>query len=404
MPRSHPFAARPAILLAAAIVAAPAADAAVTIADESVRLETGVRIQTRATRADAEGATGGDWNLQTGTPGRNDPVDFSIRRSRLTAKGAYGSWTFNLTLQGDDFDRQNVGSPGVQVRYAWVDRRFELADQVSTSVHFGLDKPFFNQADFVSSSALLFPTNQVNQEKGLRNRSVGVGLRLAGPTFLIGADVQNVGGRPAGAVDPDEDEGYWTSARAEIGAVPEWFTAKRAESYVGKGGHAAVLGLEWGSERDRFLTATSQRTITSYGADFLFWYDSVTFIADWDRLSTTVDDFVAADPRRVRGDILSAQVGYAFTLGGREAVEPALRFARYDLDRDSGTAENFTAAPPAVGAASVEHGQSGTELEVGINWYLDGHGNKLQLAWTRWRPENGDARADIFRLQHQLSF
>lgn len=389
-------------ILACAGLAVPQADAAVSISDDTVKLEFGVRIQNRVSRYDGESTTGADYNVQTGLVGKNDPFDFMIRRSRFTAKGSYGpNWKFNLTLQGDEFDRQNVGSPAVQVRYAWVERHFKLGDENTFIAHFGLDKPFFNAADFVSSSVTLFPTNMVNVEKGLTNRSVGLGLRLVGPMYQLGADIQNVGGRTAGAVNVDESEGYWTSARGEVSFSKEWFTAKRAESYLGKEGHAAVLGLEYGTERNRFTGANQLRTRSGFGADFLFWWDSITFIADWDRITTKTDNILVADLADVKGDILTAQIGYAIPIGEGEAIEPALRFSKYDTNKDiDNVAENWAVAAGGF----VEHGQSGTEFDVGVNYYMNGHGNKFQLSYTRWSPEEGDAGANIIRLQHQLNF
>lgn len=389
-------------ILACAGMAGPQADAAVSIQDDTVKLEFGVRLQTRLSRYDGESTTGADYNVQTGQVGKNDPFDFMVRRSRLYAKGSYGAyWKFQFALQGDEFDRQNVGSPAVQVRYAWVERILRLGDSDSAIVHFGLDKPFFNPADFVSSSALLLPTNMVNVEKGLANRSVGLGLRWLGPMYQVGADIQNVGGRQAGAVNVDESEGFWYSARIEGSFAKEWYTARRQESYVGKEGNAFILGVEYGTERDRFTTANTQRTRNGIGVDALLWIDAITAIIDWDRLTTKTDDLIAADPADVEGDILTVQIGYAFPLDDGQAIEPAVRFSRYDTNQDvDNVAENWA---PAAGGF-VEHGSSGREFDVGLNWYFNGHGNKLQLAYTNWSPEEGDASASIIRVQHQLNF
>ncbi|MBA2481963.1 MAG: hypothetical protein H0V44_14955 [Planctomycetes bacterium] len=392
-------------LIACAGMCVPAANAAVSLSDDTLKLEFGVRLQTRASMERGDDSAGNEFNIERGVRGKNDPVNFMMRRTRLYAKGTYQeNWKFQFAIQGDDIERQ-ANSGAASVRYAWVERQLKMGESLTHVIHFGLDKPFFNDADIISSSAMLMPTKRATEAHILKNRSVGLGYRLWHPMFALGADIQNVGGRvqpTANNVADNESEGFFYSARGEFSFSPEWFVAKRAESYCGKEGHAAVLGLEYGTERDRFTAINAQRTTSAYGGDILFWWNSITAIADlkWQKAETTTLPAGTVAPE-VKAQVFTAQIGYAIPLEGGMAIEPAFRYAKIDTDTSTAAKDapqNFSTA------AFAEHGQSGSEFEVGLNLYMNGHGNKLSLQYSNWKANDGDARASIFRLQHQLNF
>ncbi len=391
----------------------PAAHA-VSISDDVVKLGVGVRLQTRAQIADADAIDGSEFNVQNAALGKNDPVDFSIRRARLMFAGSYGAnWKFNATLAADGVDRSGTASASrtAVLRYGWVERAFKMDGDMAHLVKFGLDKPFFNAADVMSSSRMLFATKAAT-DSFLNPRGVGLSYKFAHPMFIIGADLQNSPtARPAtsfGATDSASiDEGYFYSVRAEFTPLfnAEWFDAKRSESYVAKEGHHLVVGLKYGVNEDVIGGATpALRTLTTqsgYGVDVLFHWNMLSFYADYLALTTEVEDVdgSAADPADVDGEIITAQVGYAFPIGGDYVLEPAVRFAIIDLNTDiDNVATNYTAS------ADAEHGLSGNEIEIALNLYLDGHNNKFTLAYQMWSAEEGDAEANVIRLQHQLNF
>ncbi|MBA3708167.1 MAG: hypothetical protein H0W83_05035 [Planctomycetes bacterium] len=388
-------------LLACAGMCVPAANAAVSVSDDTLKLEFGIRLQSRVSMERSEDATGNDFNVLHGVAGKNDPFDFEMRRCRLYLKGTYQeNWKFQLAFQSDDVDRQ-VNSGTAAVRYAWVERQFKM-DAMTHVIHFGLDKPFFNDADVLSSSARLFPTSRAS-ETLLKNRSVGLGYRFWHPQFALGADIQNVSARvqPTGAA-ADDAEGFFYSARGEFSFSPEWFVQKRQESFCGKEGHAAVLGLEYGTEKDRFSAATTHRTTIGYGGDFLFWWNSITVTldAEWNKRTDT-DLLTNIDAPELKSHVYTGQIGYAIPMEGGMAIEPAFRYAQIDTDTSTAaksTAQNYSTA------AFAEHGASGSEIEVGLNLYFNGHGNKVQVAFSNWKAADGDAKANIFRIQHQLNF
>ncbi|HYE04275.1 MAG TPA: porin [Planctomycetota bacterium] len=393
---------------------------AVSISDDVVKLGVGVRLQTRAQVADSDAANGDEFNVQNGGTGSNDPVDFSIRRARLMFTGSYGAdWKFNATLQNDNVDNTGASNANraTAIRYAWVERAFKMDGDMAHLVKVGLDKPFFNAADVMSSSRMLFPTKPATDSatpSTMRPRGVGLSYKFAHPMFIIGADIQNnVTAKPAtgffgNAEAQDIDEGLFYSARAEFTPLfdAEWFDAKRSESYVGKEGHHLMIGLKYGANDEAIGgAATVSRTLTTttgYGADVLFHWNQITFSGDYFAFNTEVE--AANTPTTVvetdvDSQVISAQVGYAFPLGGDYVLEPALRYAIIDLDTDiDNVATNYS------GVADAEHGLSGDEIEVGLNLYLDGHNNKLSLAYSMWNAEDGDADANVVRLQHQLNF
>jgi hypothetical protein len=39
-----------------------------------------------------------------------------------------------------------------------------------------------------------------------------------------------------------------------------------------------------------------------------------------------------------------------------------------------------------------------------VNWYLTGNTNKLQFSYLNWQAEAGEGDAQMFIVQHQLTF
>lgn len=401
--------------LALAGALAPMAHA-VSIKDDVMSLGIGMRLQTRAELAQADNATGDDWNVAGGANGENDTLDFSVRRFYVTLDGKYGAdWRFKGTIFTERVDTgQSNQNRGINIRYAWVERIFKHDEKWSSAVHVGLDKPYnVNEADYVSSSVMLLPYKRAAAEHFLRPRGVGVGYRLVGNILAAAVDVQNntnaardltqSGG--VGNENLDEGEGFAYSARVEFSISPDWFTTKRAESYAGAEGQHLVFGLSYGVNDGALVHGAAPAgdlmvTTTLLGADVLFHWDAITALISYHAqdVETELTGAGTAAETDIDGTIIAAQVGYAFKLDGGTVIEPAVRYQIIDLDTDNDD------EAVVYGAASAENGRSGDQIDLGVNVYFSGHSNKLQLGYQMWNAEDGDGQANVLRLQHQLNF
>ena len=403
-------------------VLAPTAHA-VSIKDDILSVTPTVRIQTRAQMNDATSTTGGDYRVSGGTAGATDePIDFSLRRARFGMAFKYGSnWKGNFTMMADNADQAaNNTNRAVNIRYAWLERGFALQDGMAAAIKFGLDKPEQNAGDKLSSSRKLLPND--NASSGYLNpRGVGVGARFNHPIFMIAADLQNNtnAAKDTTGTNATEEEGYFYGVRAEFSFAPEWFIAKRADSFLGKEGQGLNIGLSYGVNADAKLatttttltdsagllagpvttttTNTQQRevSLSSYGVDVMFWLNGISAWAEYraGSLETSRNDGVAVAD--VDSDFITVQLGYAF-LVGEEVLEPAIRYQIIDNNSDVDETVNY--------GNNAESGASGTQIDIGLNYYLSGHDNKLSLAVSLWESEEGSGDATIIRLQHQINF
>ena len=379
----------------------PAAHA-LSIKDDTVKLGVGIRLQTRATVADATGQDGNEYRVQSGTVNAvNDPIDFQIRRSRLYLKIGYGeNWKGELAFNADDIDSagSSSGSRALNVRYAWAQRIFKLEGEgMSPALAFGLMKPLGNSAAdaSMSTSRALFPTESATAVLA-SYREIGLEWTFNHPMFLLALDLfQNEAGKDSTtALSAAESEGLMFGGRVEFSFSPEWFIAKRAESYLGKEGHGVNFGISALSNQDT-VTTTSLVTTTGVGVDVMFWYNALSAFAEY-RTQTVDTELLAGGSSDVTSEAIVVQAGWAFPLENGCVVEPCVRINLIDnnTDNDSET--------PNYGSGAL--GGSGTQIDIGINYYLDGHNNKLQLAYQMWEAEEGEADASIIRLQHQLNF
>lgn len=388
---------------------------AVSIKDDVVKLGVGVRLQTRVTVADGTDTNGQEFRVQDGRPNNvNDSADFEVRRARLYLKIKYGdNWSGELAFNADKVDNEGTGSStsgnrGLLVRYAWVERQFKMGDLVH-AVHFGLDKPYNNISDVVSSSARLLPTDSAATEL-LAPRGVGIGYRLSHPIFKIAADLLNNTNttKDFSGTGAQESEGFYYGARAEFSFSPEWFIAKRAESWYGQEGTGLNVGISYGTNTDAIVddsvsaSTVGDRNITTtaYGVDVLVHFHAISAFAEY-RKQTVEDTPIGTGTTvaDVDSDVMLAQLGYAFPLEDGTVIEPVIRYQIIDENTDVNETVNY-----APDGTTAEVGNSGDQIDLGINYYLDGHGNKLMLSYQIWEAEEGNADANIIRLQHQLNF
>jgi|GEM_PF-2026910 len=383
---------------------------ALSIKDDTVKLGVAIRLQTRATLADATGQNGEEYRVQGGeASAKNDPIDLSIRRARLYLKIGYGdNWKGELAFNADQIDNGTTGTPpaataagsgtnrALQARYAWMQRTWKMEGDMSHSVAFGLMKPYNAPSDgAMSSSRTLFPTENFAASIG-SVREIGIEYMFKHPMFVVAVDLFNNESDKnfANAASADEAEGFYYGARAEFSFSPEWFIAKRAESFLGKEGKGLNVGISYAANTDEVNAADTQ-TFTSFGVDVMLWFNNISAYLEF-RNGTDETEPFAGGSSEVKEQAIVAQVGYAFPMESGSVIEPALRFQKIDEDTDDDNeASEF---------GNGELGGSGTQIDIGVNYYLDGHDNKFQAAVQLWSAEEGDADATIIYVQHQLNF
>ncbi len=397
---------------------------AVSIKDDVVSLTPGVRLQTRAQMNDATSTTGGDYRIQSGTPGAtDDAVDFMIRRARVYMNFKYGTnWKGQLAINADNVD--NVSSNGtrpINLRYAWLERGFDMGDGMSHGITFGLNKPYQNPSDAAMSSSREFLPNNNAAGTYLAPRGVGAGYRFYHPVFLIAADLQNntnTAQKDTSTTNATEEEGFYYGIRAEFSFSPDWFIKKRAESFVGKEGQGLNIGVSYGTNQDMRMadadpiTAGAQQgaqNLTAYGVDVMFWLNGLSAYAEYRTGTTEFEANAGATAADVDSEFIVLQAGYAFPVGD-EVLEPVLRYQIIDENTDADETVNYNdnnvalGANAAYGSTGNDSGGSGTQIDIGVNYYLNGHDNKLQLAVSLWESEEGSGDATIIRLQHHINF
>jgi hypothetical protein len=382
-----------------ALAAAAPTVGAMDVEDKDLKLSLILNLQARAEVSRASDAAGGDYDIATGTSGEPDTADFYLRRFRPGFKGVYQDhWKFAAILRADESDRTfNSGATAasqnrvVSVHQGYVGREFASGD-VTHYVQLGMDYAFFNHANSSNSTALM-PAQRASQAL-LPVRGTGAAYRVSAPIFRFGVDVQNNTG-DSSASNGDESEGLCYTARLELTGPGDLALKRFQETYFNQAGTGFIVGLEAGTNRDdRNAAGTSSTTITAYGVDAVFHHRGVNALAEIRRARIEVEPD-AGGGTDTDQQVMLAQLGYAFP-AGEVVLEPAIRYSRIDLDTDN----DDETAP----FGTADFGASGDQVELGVTCYFNGHGNKLQLAYTHWSAEAGDADADIVRLQHQLNF
>ena len=438
-----------------ACAAAPAAAASIT--DQDLVISIGGVLQLRAehnqaiqegdtynsfTGAQTASAADSHYDTNTGAVGKADAMDFYARRLRLIFKATYQDvWRLNVTLNGDRADQPrgaatagntttntSASTRNVGVYQAFLARDFKDGSIIHT-LQGGLDTAFFNRAGDLGPNTQTLLLNQRATTQLLNPRGFGVAYRLTSPLVRFGIDIQNNLGDD-GTDNALANDGMLYSGRVELTGPDDWAIPKWQEDFVGKPGHGWSLGLEAGYNHHDQLAAlaentyatdfdgtgtattfttgaagagqTAASTITQgtlvYGADLLFHYDNLNALAEV-RFARTAGE-VAIGPTRFTGSYNSliwlVQAGYCFPAPADTVLEPALRFTHIDIN----TRNHSETAP----FGTNDFGVSGQQYEVGLNWFINGHANKLCLALTLWQAEHGDSDATIVRLQHQFTF
>lgn len=404
----------PSLLVIAALAAAPAVHA-VSAKDDDVSLGLKLQLQVRAEKAWAKGTDGQMYNVTEATANQEpDDLDFYIRRARIGFAGTWkGEYKFAYLIRTDNQDK-NAGSSSSgtagrtpQTHVAYIERIIKQADAgLEHGLRMGLDYAFFNGASAAfSSSSFLFPTERATAGM-VGPRGVGVGYKLSHKMVTWGVDVQNNTGdgqHAAGFGSADQGEGLFYGTRVQV--IPfdsdEKGHMKTVESFLGKEGSGVLISAEYGINQNDNTSATTTVNTKAYGFEILGHYNAITALAEWRQQITNTNNSAAADDRNV-GTCYLFQIGYALPMGDA-VLEPAFRWTKLDSDADAGELANY---------GTTEYGASGYTYDVGVNYYIHGFSNKLQLAWQHWRNEESaiianeivQPKADIVRFQWALAF
>ena len=398
---------------------------ALEISDNDTKFAFTLYAQSVAAKATATNATGDAYNATEGINGRGDDADLYMRRVRTGFKGTYKGYLYQATLAADNLGRASQAiatGPSVTIWDAFLGKEFKM-DGITHRLTFGKQNTWFNTV--VSRSTVqLMPASRASAEL-MASNGVGFQYRMTAPVLSFGVDVQNNTGddynqtnsAPNNNQNPQTGtnygEGMYYTARLELTGpdADSWAIGKWQESYAGAAGKGIALGFDAGANRkdnvDRDgATAGVQGAYVDtfcYGADILLHVDGLTALAEARHQIKKTSSFAATPSDDSTGSTVQIlQAGYAFPLEGLGVLEPAARYQKIDLD----TANDNE----GLSYGWKDYGNSGKQIDLGVNLYLASHGNKLSLLYTSWKGEDSSAAngetptAKIVRLQHQLNF
>lgn len=405
---------RPVHLLPLIAAASPAW--ALSVKDDELVVGLKAQLQVRANLInDGTDTVGGSFDPIRGGTGDAEDARYVVRRAMFGLNAKYGQH-FRGVFQvrgAENTARTGTGATDpLNVWFAVVEGNVDTG-AINHALRLGLDKAF-NTESSISSTDYLFPTDRPVAAVAVV-RGVGAGYKLTGPCFALGFDHQNnsTGSKDPQAYDQNsverENGNYW-SARLEVSPGKDWWIKKRTESFLGRAGTEALLGIDVGYDDDSISDNGSATTITStdkltWGPDLLVHWEKVSLLAEvrWTRsVARAISNTTAvATETQTNGVVWNIQAGYAIPLTS-VLLEPCFRYSRIDNKRQDG--DELVNYNTATGAG--ENGQSGRQWDLGLNtyWFYKGHDLKTQIAFSRWQAEAGEGDATFLRIQQQLAF
>ncbi len=388
---------------------------AATIKEEGGSLSFKTTLQLRAYGLnDAQDVNGNAWDPLRSTPGEAEFFRFDARRVRLGIKGAYGEWQGDVVLRGDKTDRTGdaVNGRPIQLYYAKIKRTFKLDNDLKTSIRLGLDKSFNNDSSY-SSSNFVLPGDSVVGERD-EERAYGIGWMLHGSFFNFGLDLHNnstgiIDGDAHDGTGPDAQNGYFYNARFEFAPTSDLMISKKMQSFAGAAGTGVMIGINAQLDAGVISNGTpansyNQSDVLTWGPDLLIHVDGFTGGAEFRSRHTESETGVAGggvtDNPDVDGIFWDAWVAYAFPVSDI-FVEPVIRYSVIDNNSDIDATTPYNTG--SVGGG-LDNGGDGSQIDLGINLYFNGHATKLMINYQFWKAETGNADAHIFRIQQQLEF
>lgn len=383
---------------------------ALDVKDDDLKIGLKLQLQVRAEKSWAKGTDAQRYNVTEGSASTEpDDMDFYIRRARIGFAGTWkGEYKFAYLLRNDDQDKTSTArTPSTHVAY--IERLIKQEDLgIEHGIRAGLDYAWFNGSNAVfSSSSFLFPTGRASTDM-LAPRGTGVGYKLTSKMVSWGVDVQNNTGDSAlvgtqGSANQGEGLFYGTRVQVIPFDSDDKGHMKPVESFLGKEGKGVLISAEFGVNQNDNTSTTATVTTKGYGFEVLGHLDGLTALAEYRQTIATTTSSVAATQEDVNvATVYLVQAGYALPCGD-QIIEPAFRWTHLNNDADADEAVNY---------GTREYGASGNSFDLGVNYYIHGHANKLQIALQHWRSEGHSnvgsdlvqPKADIVRAQWQLSF
>jgi phosphate-selective porin OprO and OprP len=351
-------------------------------AGEDVFLAVRIRLQPRFDAGDLIGSRdGSSYDTET---------DFYLRRVRLEMTGSLvKNLRYNLTFNGDRTDQAGRNN-NARIHYAYLD--YKVAE--SFAVRYGRYKLPYSRVALASSARQLLVERPVSVEAAKRifggsfdqthlllHGRFGEGLVAYG---LAVADGWEPGQTITGTTEVHK-AGLLSVARLAL-SPPGWVEPGMSDAHLGKGRHLA-LGVNAATQRGiEYAGSEFEEDRTLWGTDLSFHLGSFTAQVEYNAWRIEPTDPAAAEVEP-RG--WYAQLGY-FIPGVN--IEPAVRYEVYEQDSNRDETKQRV-------------------LTAGLNWYLKGHGLKIQANYVMTEYDRnaagflpGDDTQDIVQIQGQLYF
>ncbi|MDA3962539.1 MAG: porin [Planctomycetota bacterium] len=312
-------------------------------------------------------------------------LNFQVRRARLYFKGKHQEgWNFLVEVSADKIGGKDGSVDGTpEFAKVRVGKDIESGD-IEHSIFWGL----FDGDDYgvtsngaYSSAKLLFPNEKTTKLIVPSNTAVGIGYGLEAGAFGLTASITE-GEDKSGVKDDDAD--LYFAARF-FTSIDEDKMTGLTESFAGKDGFNHVLGVGL-----NYAMLAGDTSAIAYGIDYLFHMDA--WSAQAELIGSSQDN--GAGSNDTDGLAFNVQGGYALPQENGTVIEPALRLTYVDKDTDN---DNES------GALINEGKNSGIYVDAGVNYYLDKHNNKFQLALQYFGAEE-DGDGFVLRLAHALEF
>jgi len=346
------------------------------------------RLQLRldvGTAQDTDGSSWNPWN-DNGTADRDLAWNLSLRRARLFFFGLRDDGYFwNFSIKSDNIGRFSSDAD-VAVHASFIGRHIQQG-ALRHSLKGGYDWHTASRIYLDSAYDMLMPTGRYASNFGVAS-TIGLDYLLTAPAWSLRLGVAD---RPQGE---DGDLMFYT--RLATSFSEDLRLARYRESYAGAPG----IGHELGIGLDQHVDGSAPGDGGTMDDDFSVAY--LDYMLHYERISLTADIAYGMAGSGCRhagllpdddGWIGGVQLGYAIPLADGRVLEPTMRAQRV----------NATSSDTR-GRYVFEGGADGSYASIGLNYYLEGHRNKLQTQLQWYQPEAGDGDATILHMQYQLDF
>ena len=396
---------------------------AVNIDDGDLSINFGTDIQAQESTATAKDANGNSYDIINDRDGHSDQMNTQERRARFFLYGSYDKeWRYFLGYLVDNADNTDYknSNRSAQIFKAWLERDIPTGAAETSTVHAGVDYPFYNIA-IQGDPNWLFCNQRATGTLG-NIRGVGLRYKLGGAHFTWGFDLMHNMDPAKPAAATGQKDGLFYSSRVELSLLPGTKPAYK-ESYAGAPGHSLLLAADVGYDDHDVGYYNTTAPVANYetgslgfGFECLYHLNGLSALAEYRALNTTATGINAPTPAtlRNRARIWLIQAGYTIPIDSM-GIEPALRYSAINYGLGTEIASDYDATSGSlpsgsnngvfgVNANDADSGLSGRQIDAGVNLYLRHHIIELQLDYSYWRAAYGQGRANILRLQEQIAF